>query len=333
MKNLFNIAWKAAITLVAFAGFQVAASAQIQQKEVFMDFPDGFTAVNISNEFDVSLVQGDVCSITVTIDEPLSPYLSVRCQGKTLFVSFEEKSVTKEVKKLYSGRNAPKPSFHAVIAMPAVESITICDKVVLNSPSRFEAGIDKFELTVLDEAQVKLLSLSANNAKVNLQKKANVSLNINTENNIEAITEGDSNLNLSSGAGGELIVNASGKSKVSVKNTSNKVNVAIAGNAQVSIASNCNDVIVNAEGSSKLTLTGMGADISVKASKSANVDAYGLQMTEAVIDIAGNAQVSVNASETIEISSTGGKLLFAGSPVFKIVKVSKASILPYGAGE
>lgn len=334
MKNLFNIVWKAAIALVAFAGFQVAASAQIQQKEINQPFPEGFTAINIANDFDVTLVPGEECSITLTVDDPLSPYLSVRSQGKTLFVSFEEKSVPKEVKKLYSGRNAPKPSFHAVITMPVVESITICDNVILNNSAPFEAAIDKLEINATDNAQIKRLHVVAiRNAKAVFQKKATASLNINVENNIELITENDANVSLTS-SGLELIVNASGKSKVSVNNMSDKLNVATSSNAQVSVSGSSDQVLVNAEGSSKLTLSnGVGSDISVKASKSANVDAYGLSVTTASVDISGSAQVGINAAQSIDLNMNGGKLLFGGTPMFKIVKVSKASVLPYGASE
>ncbi|MBO4435208.1 MAG: DUF2807 domain-containing protein [Bacteroidales bacterium] len=333
MKNLFNIALKAAITLAAFAGLQFVASAQISQKETSQDQPE-FTAINIANDFDVTLVQGEPekYNITLTVDEPLSPYLSVRVQGKTLFVSYEEKSVPKEVKKLYSGRNAPKPVFHAVITLPVLEGITIGNNVVLNSAAAFE-GSEKFELNAMDDAQVKLLTVSARQAKIVLQKKANAVLNINTENALEVITEGDSSVGLKSTAG-ELVINASGKSKVSATNMSSKVNVAMAGSAQVSVSGPCATAIVNAEGNSKLTLSGAGESISVKSAGKANIDAYGLEVTTASVDMAGSSQLSVNASESIELNLAGGsKLLFGGAPIFKIVKIAKSSVTPYGAGE
>ena len=328
MKNLLNIAMKAAIALVAFAGLSVAASAQT--KEVTQEFPE-FSAINVANDFDVTVKQGEAYSITLTVDEALAPYLSVRMQGKTLFVSFEEKSVPKEVKKLYSGRNAPKPVFNAVITLPVIEAVTISNNVVLNSTTPFEGG-DKFELTAADKAQVKLFNVSARSANIVLQKEATAVMNVNTENTLEVATEGKSNLRLTSTAG-ELVVNASGSSRVAVTNISNKVNVATAGSAQVSVSGPCTSAIVNAEGSSKLTLTGGGESIAVKASKSANVDAYGLEVTTASIDMAGSASISVNASESIDLNLTGGKLLFGGSPIFKIVKISKASVTPYGSGE
>lgn len=328
MKNLLNNALKAAIALVAFAGLSVAASAQT--KEVTQEFPE-FTAIDVANDFDVTLSQGNAYSITLTVDEALAPYLSVRVQGKTLFVSFEEKSVPKEVKKIYSGRNAPKPVFHAVVTIPVIEAVTIRDNVVLNSTTPFEGG-DKFELTAVDKAQVKLLNVSARSANIVLQKDAAAVMNVNTENVLEVATEGKGNLRLTSTAG-ELVVNASGSSRVAVTNISNKVNVATAGSAQVSVSGPCTDAIVNAEGSSKLTLTGGGASIAVKASKNANVDAYGLEVTTASVNLAGSATLSLNASESIDVNLTGGKLLFGGSPVFKIVKISKATVTPYGSSE
>lgn len=328
MKNLLNIAMKATIALVAFAGLSIAASAQT--KEVVQEFPE-FSAINVANDFDVTVRQGEAYSITLTVDEALAPYVSVRMQGKTLFVSYEEKSVPKEVKKLYTGRNAPKPVFNAVITLPVIEAVTISNNVVLNSTDLFKGG-DKFELTASDKAQVKLFTVSSRSANIVLQKEATAVMSVNTENTLEVATEGKSNLRITTTAG-ELVVNATGSSRVAVTNISDKLNVALAGSAQVSVSGPCNTAIVNAEGSSKLTLTGGGASLAVKASKSASVDAYGLEVTTASVDLAGSATLSLNASDSVDLNLTGGKLSFGGSPVFKIIKISKASVTPYGSAD
>lgn len=328
MKNYLNIAWKAAITLVAFAGLQVAASAQT--KEIYQEFNE-FTVLNVANDFDVTVCQGDQYSVNITVDEVLAPYLSVIPQGKTLSIKYEEKSVPKEVKKLYSGRNAPKPVFHVVVTMPLVEAITITDNVVLNSTSTF-AGGDKFELTALGKAEVKRFNVSARSAYISLQKEATAVMNVNTENTLEVSTDGKSNIRLTSTAG-ELVLNASGNSQVAVTNISEKLNIATTGDAQVSVDGPCTTATVKAEKSSKVTLTGGGESLFVKAVKSANVDAYGLEVTTASVNLSGSAVLSVNASESLDISLEGGKLYFSGAPLFKIVKIAKASVLPYGTGE
>ena len=196
---------KAAITVVAFAGLQIAASAQAQTKEVTHDC-DEFTAIDIAQDFDVILTQGDAYSITLTVDEVLSPYLSVHTQGKTLFVAFESKSVPKDVQKLYKGAKAPKPMFHAVITMPVVEAITLSDNVVLNSTTPFECP-DKFELNLRDKAQIKLLTVSARSASLVLQKNASAVLNVTAENVLEVSTDNSAIVRLTSSAG-ELVANA-----------------------------------------------------------------------------------------------------------------------------
>ena len=321
---------KAAITVVAFAGLQIAASAQAQTKEVTHDF-DQFTAIDIAKDFDVILTQGDAYSITLTVDEVLSPYLSVHMQGKTLFVSFEEKSVPKDVAKLYKGPKAPKPMFHAVVTMPTVEAITLSDNVVLNSTTPFECE-DKFELNLRDKAQVKLFTISAKSASLVLQKNATAVMNVTTENVLEVSTDNSAVMRLTSSAG-ELVANAAGSSKINVTSVAGKLNLAAAGSAQVNVAGPCTSAVVNAEGSSKIGLSGSAENLAVKAVKSSSVDAYGLEVNVASVELANSASLSVNASERIDVNLTGGKLSFGGSPVFKVIKVSKASITPYGSSD
>lgn len=331
MKNLFSIVMKAALTLVAFAGLQIAASAQAQTKEVTHDF-DEFTAIDIAQDFDVTLNQGDAYNITLTVDEVLSPYLSVHMQGKTLFVSFESKSVPKDVQKLYKGAKAPKPMFHAVITMPTVDAITLADNVVLNSATPFECP-DKFELNLRDKAQVKLLTVSARSANLVLQKNTSAVMNVNTENTLEVSTDGSAVIRLTSSAG-ELVANAAGSSKINVTSVAGKLNLSSVGSSQVNVAGPCSGAaIVTADGSSKVSLSGSGESLTVKGSKSSSIDAYGLEVNVSSVELSGNSNLSVNAAERIDVNLTGGKLSFGGSPSFKVIKVSKATITAYGSGD
>lgn len=327
MKSLFNIALKAAIAMAAFAGLQLAASAQT--KEITETYPE-FSAINIANDFNVTVDRGDEYIVSLTVDEALAPYITVRLQGKTLYVSYEEKSVPKEVKKLYSGRNAPKPVFNALISMPKVESITIANNVKLNNTVPFD-GIDKFELSATEKAEVVRFNVSARSANISLQKNASAVMSINTENDLNVSASENAKFRLASQVA-ELNINAKGSANVAVTNISAKLNIQMKGSPEVSVSGPCEDAIVNAEGSGKLTLSGGGASLSVKATK-ASIDAYNLEVTTADVELSGNATLSVNASDLIELNLNGGKVQFGGSPIFKITKISKASVTPYGASE
>lgn len=318
---------KAAMAMVAFAGLQIAASAQT--KEISREQPE-FTAINVANDFDVTLCQGDMYQVTLTVDEALSPYVFAEVKGKTLSIYFDEKNVAKEVKQRYK-KEKLTPIFHAVITMPVLESVTIANNVVLNSTTPFECP-ERFELTATDKAQVKLLTVNARSANLALLKDANAVMNITSVYAIDISAEDKSNLRLTTNTD-ELVVYAVGSARVDVTNVCSKLTIASKGSSQVMVSGPCKTAAVTAEGSTKISLSGKGQNLNVKASKSSNVDAYGLEVEHASLEMSGNAAVNINASDAVDLSLTGGKLTFGGSPVFRIIKVSKASITPYGSAE
>ncbi len=59
------------------------------------DYPvDGFNAVDVSSAFKVTLVQGDAYKVTVTADDNLLDYVSVKKQGSTVYISMDVRSFT-----------------------------------------------------------------------------------------------------------------------------------------------------------------------------------------------------------------------------------------------
>lgn len=318
---------KAAIAVVAFAGLQLSASAQT--KEISREQPP-FTAINVANDFDVTLCQGDAYQVTLTVDEALSPYVYAEVKGKTLSIYFDEKNVAKEVKQRYK-KEKLTPIFHAVITMPTLESVTIANNVVLNSTTPFECP-ERFELTVTDKASVKLLTVNARSANLVLLKDASAVLNVTSVYAIDISTEDKSNLRITTNTD-ELVVNAVGSSRVDVTNVCSKLSIASKGSSQVIVSGPCKSAVVTAEGSTKISVSGKGQSLNVKASKNSNVDAYGLEVEDSSLEMSGNSVVNINASGIVDLTLTGGKLTFGGSPMFKINKISKASVTPYGTPE
>lgn len=318
---------KAAMAMAAFAGLQIAASAQT--KEISREQPE-FTAINVANDFDVTLCQGDMYQVTLTVDEALSPYVYAEVKGKTLNIYFDEKNVAKEVKQKYK-KEKLTPIFHAVVTMPVLESVTIANNVVLNSTTPFECP-ERFELTVTDKAQIKLLTVNARSANLVLMKEASAVLNVTSVYAIDISTEDKANLRITTNTE-ELVVNALGSSRVDITNVCSKLTIGSKGSSQVFVSGPCKNAAITAEGSTKISVSGKGQNLSVKASKNSNVDAYGLEVEDSSLEMSGSSVVNINASGTVELSLTGGKLTFGGSPIFRIVKISKASVTPYGTAE
>ena len=97
MKALNNKFLKAIIGMFAFAlalSFSAAAqtSGQLEEKEIQLS---EFNALNIEDDFEVTVAQG-AYAIRLTVDSELAPYVEKYVKSKTLFISYDEKSVRQE---------------------------------------------------------------------------------------------------------------------------------------------------------------------------------------------------------------------------------------------
>ena len=333
MKMLKDNSLKAIIGMIAFVAALVFApqrataqslSAQLTDKEIMVS---EFNAVNVSDDFDVTISRG-AYGVRLTVDKELAPYVEVYVRSKVLYVSYDEKAVPKEVRKLYRGKGGLTPTFRVVAYTPELQAVTLSDNAILTGVEEFAAS--EFELTAAGKSQVRNLSIAAASARISMKKNAVANLNLKTERGVEVNTDNNANLKLSF-TGRELALTSDGSSVVVADGPTRSLNLATGGSSQVSVSSDTEKVEVTAEGSSKLTLTGKALEMEVKGSRSSVVDAFAMPLEEVEANLSNSSTVTVSVSKKVSANLVGGSALYySGTPVFQIEKIVKSTLAPYG---
>ena len=332
MKTLIDKSLKALIGMIAFATLLVvpqrisaqALTAQLSDKEIPVS---EYNSINVSDDFEVTLARG-AYGVRLTVDKDLAPYVQVYVKAKTLFLSFDEKAVPKEIKKLYKGRNGLNPVFRVVAYTPEIQSITLADNAVFIGVEEFVAS--QFELSAAGKSQVKNLSVVAASARLALKKNAQAVVSVRSERGVEVSMDNNANLKLTA-TGNELAVHTEGSSVLVASGPCHALNVFSSGSSQVTITSNTEKVDLTMEGSSKVVLSGKGDVLNVKGSRSSSADAYSMPFEEVTADLAGSSSVTVSVARKLDATLVGGSSLFySGAPEFRIGKIVKSTLAPYG---
>jgi len=330
MKNIFKAI---GIFVSAFVLSGAAALAQEQQSFTIQledkTLPVGdFSTINATGDFEVTLDKGDY-GVRLTVDNALSPYVQVYVRAKTLYIGYDEKSVPKDIKKLYKQKNASAPTFRAVVTLPELAGITVADNAVINSAVEFPG--EYVTISLADKAQIKSLSVNSVTANVTMAKNTQAVLSIKADDKIEITNEGNSNLKLSANTG-NLVINGNGNATISVGAETPVANVNGAGNSKIALAAKADKIVAGGIANTKIVLSGETTTLEIRTEKNAEIDGDGLLTKEVIANLNGNSRANVNVSETIEATILGGSSLFyTGTPAFKIGRVIKSTLAPKGA--
>ena len=318
------IAFAAVLVLAPQRAGAQSLSAELSDRDIAVS---EFNAVNVSDDFEVTVSRGTY-GVRLTVDKELAPYVEVYVRSKTLYIAYDEKSVPKDLKKVYKGRGSLTPVFRVTVHTPELQSVSLSDNATLTGADEFVAG--DFELTAAGKSQVKTLSVSAASAKIVLRKNAIATLSLKTDRGVEVNTDNNANLKLTF-TGKELALNADGSSVVVAEGPTRSLNLMTGGSSQVSVTSDTEKVDLTTEGSSKLTLTGKATEMKVKGSRSSSVDAFAMPLETVEADLSNSSSVTVSVSKKVEVNLVGGSALYySGSPEFKIEKIVKSTLAPYG---
>lgn len=311
--------------VTSFAWTAGAQTTQLEEKTL----PVGeFSSVSVTDDFEVTLVKG-AYSVRVTSVKELAPYVQVYVRAKVLYIAYDEKSVPKDIKKLFKGRGAAEPVFRAVVCLPELNGVTLANNATLMSTDEF-SGVN-FEMSLGDKSQVKNLTLRAGNVTVNMKKNAQAALNLKADNRMELNTDGNANLKLN-GSAMELSMNAQGSSEVAVTGDFRTSTLSMAGSAKGVVSQKADKTLLQMGGSANLTLTGDAGQMNVRGERNALVEANGFTVKNVEANLNGSARVNVTVTELIDATLVGGSsLYYTGTPSIRIGKIIKSTLAPYGA--
>ena len=288
------------MTASAIAGFS-------QTRSVEHDFSP-FDAIEASSGFKVSTTASDSYAVKLTIDDILESYVECYVKAGTLHLSLDDKSIPKDLKRQYKGRNSADPTLVAIVYMPTLKSITLNDNSEFFNSPNFSG--DNFKVTLNGTSKISDMKIVAKTVNVNLSKNAQfTNANITTEGDLAINMDGKSSLSVNCAAE-NLLMTATGSSEASV-------NGKIEGKVDLTVGSSSKTTLKGNSGSFELNGKGI----------SAKVDVIGMPAKNVVISLSG-ADASVAPTESIELDlGKGAEITYSGDPSVKIVKIQNATVI------
>ncbi len=324
MKNLFS---KLLCLAVLASAFAFPSRAQFVNHLEESTLPVGeFTMVSANGDFEVTLSKGSY-GVRLTTDKNLTPYVQVYVRSNTLYLTYDEKSVPKDIKKLYKGKNASQPVFRAVVSMPQLNGIELDDNVILSSAEAFYGSDIVISLT--DKAQIRNLTVQGNSITVNMKKNAQAALTLTADKKMEVTTDDKAILKLAEKAR-EITLNAKGNSDNALSGEGEILNLNLSEKTTGNVSHRTKNAVLNVGGSSKLILTGTGEYLEVKGGKNAEVEAVAFPVKTMKAELDGG-KVNVAVEKEMNVTLLGGSsLFFTGSPTLIVNKIVKSTLAPAG---
>ena len=282
--------------------------------------------VSANGDFEVTLSKGSY-GVRLTTDKNLTPYVQVYVRSNTLYLTYDEKSVPKDIKKLYKGKNASQPVFRAVVSMPQLNGIELDDNVILSSAEAFYGSDIVISLT--DKAQVRNLTVQGNSITVNMKKNAQAALTLTADKKMEVTTDDKAILKLAEKAR-EITLNAKGNSDNALSGEGEILNLNLSEKTTSNVSHRTKNAVLNVGGSSKLILNGTGEYLEVKGGKNAEVEAVAFPVKTMKAELDGG-KVNVAVEKEMNVTLLGGSsLFFTGSPTLIVNKIVKSTLAPAG---
>lgn len=325
MKTLFNkiLTLLICIFTLACVGAKAQTTSTLEEKVL----PVGeFSSISVTDDFSISLVKGSY-SVRLTTDKVLAPYVQVYVRSKVLYITYDSKSVPKDIKKQYKAKGVPDPVFRATVYLPELNGISLEDNATVMAVDEFRGGT--FTMSLQDKAQVKSLKLTATSAQISMKRNSQARVEFLLDQKADVSTDGNANLVMSLKSA-DANITAEGSSSVSVAGETQHMNLATAGSSKISANEKNETTVLTMTGSSNVVLAGSALSLELSTDKSANLDAinYASKAVNANMD---GGRATVNAEEELSVNIAGGSVLnYTGTPFFKIGKVMKSTLAPSG---
>ncbi len=299
MKTLKNIA----LALVIATSASVVGLAQT--KEISHDLSE-FDGINVSNAFKVSLgsASAGTYGVKLNVTDALETYVQCYVKAKTLYITVDEKSYSKDLKKELKSKNSSDPVLNAVIYLPELNSITLSDDATFTTTSKLNSS--KFSIDLSGNSSISShFDVSASTASVKLAKKSKIaSMNVSAD---------------------ELTVSADGDATATIEFDVDNLEVDSNGSAVLTLKGDAGNVVVSTDKSAKTTVSGKATTLKAQGG-SGTIEAGSLNVTDAAVAVIG-ATVKVNASNTLSLDlGKGSEVNFVGEPVITIKDIQKSTV-------
>ncbi len=289
-----------------FAVTSMSALSMAQTRTIEHEYSE-FDAISVSDGFKVTMVERDGYNAKFKVSDALESYLECYVKGGTLYIGIDDKSVPKDVKKSFKGKNSDGPILEATIYVPSLNSITLNDDCVFSCGNNLLKAGD-FKMSLTGNSSIANLNVNAESAVISVSKKAKLS-SFNVK------------------AGSNVTVNAEGNASVVLEYSSKNLNVNNSGSADLAINGQCDAVAISTAGSAKLSLSGKANTLKVTGKGgSSKIDAISVSANDVVVSL-DSAELTVAPGKNLSLDlGKGASVCYSGDPKIKIVKIQNASV-------
>lgn len=293
------------LLLVVFTIASASVLSFAQTRTIEHEYSE-FDAISVSNGFKVTMVEKAGYNAKFKVSDALESYIQCYVKARTLYIGIDEKSVPKEVKKSFKGKNSDGPVLEATVYVPVLNSITLNDDCTFSSGGNLNSTDLKVSLS--GTSSITNLNVNANSASLSVCKKSRLS-----SINVKAVDK--------------ITVNAEGSATVVLEYSAKILEVNNSGSADLAINGQCETSSVCTAGSAKLSLSGKTNILNVTGKGgSSKIDAVTMSVDDVNVSLDG-ADLTVTPAKALSLDlGKGASVCYSGDPLIKIVKIQNASV-------
>ncbi len=268
---------------------------------------DSFTAVNVSDDFIVTLGVSDRFYSRIVSDERLEKYVKAYVRNGTLYVTLDRKNIPSELKKSLRAKGNPVPVLEAEISFPAIKSLELSENVIMHKSDVIYS--DAFTLTLNDKARVDKIHIDCKTAELKLSKSSYA----------DVVVVADA----------ELFVSTSNTAKAVVKLEGKGLKIDASGSSMVDAVVNVKDVEISAAGTSATKLvSGTANEVEVKASGSSKVDMESVAIAKGYVVLEGMSKCYSDITDDLKVNLTGNsQLTFKSKPEINVERIVGSTLI------
>lgn len=265
-----------------------------------------FDAISVSGGFKVTFVEREGYNAEFKVSDALESYIQCYVKAGTLYIGIDEKSLPKEVKKSFNGKNSDGPVLEATVYVPVLNSLTLIDNSTFSHAG--ELNSTDFKLSLGGSSGIADLKVNSTSATISVSKKSKLSsIHVKAEDKVTVNAEGSSSAVLECSAK-TLEINNSGSADLAVNGQCEAASICTAGSARLSLSGKANT----------LNVTGKGG--------SSKIDAVTMSVDDVNVSLDG-AELTVTPGKNLSLDlGKGACVCYSGDPLVRIVKIQNATV-------
>jgi hypothetical protein len=260
----------------------------------------GFHGIDVSNGFDVDLVQGNSEGLTLTVQENLLEFITVK--------------VDQGILKIYSDKNinATEP-LKARITFKDINKLNVSGGGDVSSETPVK--VQKMDIGMSGGGDI-TFNLTADELKCGISGGGDLRVDGNIKNyNLDLTGGGDVTSVINSAAVIDCRVSGGGDVKITSRGNTSDAKINISGGGDLAMELNAEKLKCSLSGGGDATLSGQAGNVDISLNGGGDLNARDLQSGIIAFQVSGGSDIHVSVSKELtgQISG-GGNVYYTGNP-------------------